>query len=254
MFFRQVVIGLRDRDHRGELLDLDVRAAVEEAAEGREGRLHDAHAGLPRVAVGELGLADEIRADLGVLHRLLVDGVGLLEREVAGVAVGSLPVDRQVAGRAPDRLHEAVDRADRDELVAAVDHVDDRADLERLGEGGVVGRDAEHHELVAHGLGVLGEEVARRGDEDERVAAVFAVGDDADRVDGRRHLRGDDDLGGDAVGLLDQEGAGLGAALAEDLAELDGVVQQAVRRWRGCGRRTSGRPSPRASPGRACRR
>ena len=44
---------------------------------------------------------------------------------------------------------------------------------------------------------------------------LFAVGDDADRIDRRVHLRGDHELQADAAFALDQKGAGLGAALAE---------------------------------------
>ena len=38
----EVVVGLRDRDHRGQLLDLDVGAAVEQAPQRGEGGLDDA--------------------------------------------------------------------------------------------------------------------------------------------------------------------------------------------------------------------
>ena len=222
-----VVVGLRDRDHGGQLLHLDVGAAVEETSQRGEGRLHDARAGLPGVAVGHLRLGHEVRADLGVFDRLAAAHLGVAEGEIARVAVGALPIDREVARGAGAGFLQVFEGADGDDLRASVDLVDDRAGLERLGQGRVIGRDAQHHQLVADGGGIAGEEVLRGREDDELVAVLlFAVGDDAHRVHRGIQLGRDDDLEADAAFALDEQRPGLGTALAEQFSELDRVVER----------------------------
>ena len=70
---------------------------------------------------------------MGVFDRFTAAHLRVAKRQVTGVAVGSLPVDREVARRAGADFLEVFERADRSDLSAAIDLVDDRADFECLG-------------------------------------------------------------------------------------------------------------------------
>ena len=196
------------------MLHLDIGAAVEQATQRGEGRFHDTHAGLPGVTVGEFRTGGITDANLGVPDRLLIDRLGLGEGEVTGIAVGALPVDRQVTRGEADGLHERLERTHRDNLLSSVDLIDDRADFECLGQGWVFGRDTEYHQLVSDGCAVLCEQVAGSRNEDEPVALSLAVGDDAHWIDGGGRLGCHDYLGGNAVSLFNQEGARLSSSFA----------------------------------------
>ena len=151
-----------------------------------------------------------------MFDRLTATHLGVAEREVARVAIGAFPIDREIARGAGAGFFQIFKGTDRGDLRATVDLVDDRTGLERLGQGRVFGRDPEHHQLVAGGLGVVGEQVLGGRDDDELMAVLLvAIGDDADRVHRRVQLRGDDDLETDTAFAFDEKRAGLGAALAE---------------------------------------
>ena len=120
------------------MVHLDVRVPVEEAAQRRERRADDVRAGLEGIPLIDVWPAEERDADLGDFHGLAAADGGLGEGEVAAVAVGALPIQRELARGAGAGTVQVLKGADRGEFLA-VDLIDDGADAEGLGEGGIFG-------------------------------------------------------------------------------------------------------------------